>query len=134
MEDIFHKRTPAIILLNFCGSILFFNTAEKKQRGSQFCTSLYKVQRIWHIDVFKVCPGGLLCSPGQKSCLHRRNHCDCGTASPEQHLMKCHKLLSASLMFSLGVIHESTKTTENRMGSEKERDVPFQQNPVDNKN
>lgn len=44
--------------------------------------------------------------------------------------MKCHKFLHTPVMFSFTVINETTKIAENKMGNEKERDVPFQQKNV----
>lgn len=41
-------------------------------------------------------------------------------ASPEQHLMKCHKLLHTSVMLSLAAINKTTKIGENKIGIWKE--------------
>lgn len=38
-------------------------------------------------------------------------------ASPEQHLMKCHKLLHTSVMLSLVAINKTTKIAENKIGN-----------------
>lgn len=54
-------------------------------------------------------------------------------ASPEQHLMKCHKLLHTSVMLSFTVINKTTKIAENKVGNGKERNVPFQQKTLQTK-